>query len=93
VNKITAILEVDADGTLHLPLPAEFRHGKVEVTATLRLANRTSPTIPRAEPDQIARRKTALRELRNLGGLNDVVPDPMEWQREMRHERPLPGRD
>jgi len=28
MNTITAILEPDADGTLHLPLPPELRHGK-----------------------------------------------------------------
>jgi len=47
MNTITAILEADADGTLHLPLPAELRHGKIEVTATLKAATETSSTIPR----------------------------------------------
>ncbi len=36
VSTVTAILEPEADGTLHLPVPEAFRHGKVEVTATLR---------------------------------------------------------
>lgn len=35
MSTITAILEPDADGTLHLPLPPELRHGKVKVEATL----------------------------------------------------------
>ena len=35
MGTITVILEADVDGTLHLPLPAEFREGKVRVTATL----------------------------------------------------------
>ena len=35
MSTITAILEADADGSLHLPLPEELRHGKVRVTATL----------------------------------------------------------
>ena len=30
MSTITAILEPDADGTLHLPLPEELRHGKVK---------------------------------------------------------------
>jgi hypothetical protein len=93
MNTITAILEADADGTLHLPLPAELRHGKIEVTATLKAANGTSSTVPRATPEMVARRKSALRELRGLGGLRNVIPDPVAWQREMRQDRPLPGRD
>ena len=36
MSTITAILEAHADGTLHLPLPAELRHGKIEVTAAPR---------------------------------------------------------
>ena len=42
MSTITAILEAHADGTLHLPLPAELRHGKIEVTATLKPANGAS---------------------------------------------------
>jgi hypothetical protein len=36
VSTITVILEAASDGTLHLPVPEELRHGKVEVIATLR---------------------------------------------------------
>jgi hypothetical protein len=36
VSAITVILEAAPDGTLHLPVPDELRHGKVEVVATLR---------------------------------------------------------
>ncbi len=35
MNTITAILEADADGTLHLPVPAEFQSGKIQIIATL----------------------------------------------------------
>ncbi len=93
MSTITAILEADADGTLHLPVPAELRHGKIQVTATLKAADGTSSIAPKATPEMVARRKVALRELRGLGGLRDVIPDPMAWQREMRRDRPLPGRD
>ena len=34
MSTITAILEPDADGTLHRPLPEELRRGKVRVEAT-----------------------------------------------------------
>jgi len=93
MSTITAILEADADGTLHLPLPTELRHGKVEVTATLKAVNGTSATALRATPEMVARRKAALQELRRLGGLREVIPDPIAWQREQRQDRPLPGRD
>jgi len=35
MSTITAVLDADPDGTLHLPLPAELRSSKVKVTATL----------------------------------------------------------
>ena len=35
VSTITAILEPDVDGTLHLPLPADMRSSRVKVVATL----------------------------------------------------------
>lgn len=92
MSTITAILEANADGTLHLPLPKDLRHGKIEVTATLKTANGTV-TMPRATPEMVARRKDALRKLRELGGLRDVIPDPVAWQREIRTDRPLPGRE
>ena len=35
MSTITAVLDADPDGTLHLPLPAELRLSKVRVTAML----------------------------------------------------------
>jgi hypothetical protein len=101
MNRITAILEAHPDGTVHLPVPAELRRGKVEVTATLRAApdaDSGDPSIlpsslPRATPEMLQRRKEAFAALRAMGGLNDVISDPAAWQREMRQDRPLPGRD
>ena len=90
MSTITVILEAHADGTLHLPLSAELRHGKIEVTATLRAANGNAP---RATPEMVVRRKAAFQKLRELGGLRDVIPDPVGWQRQIRQDRPLPGRD
>ena len=90
MNTITAILEADADGTLHLPVPQNLRRGKVKVVATLQ----AEPEA--AAPDGDASTGTpleALKELRKLGGLRHVIPDSVAWQREQRKERPLPGRD
>lgn len=35
MSTIFAIFEPDLDGTLHLPLPEELRHGKVKVVAKI----------------------------------------------------------
>ena len=35
----TAILEPAADGTLHLPVPAEWRHGSIKVKAEMEPVN------------------------------------------------------
>jgi hypothetical protein len=35
VSKITAILEPQADGNLHLPVPEEMRHQRIKITAVL----------------------------------------------------------
>ena len=39
MSTITAILEPDADGSVHLPLPPELRRSAVKVTATLEAAS------------------------------------------------------
>ena len=94
MSTVTAILEPDADGTVHLPVPEELRHGKLHVVATLEAISDTSkPTatakrqIPQATPEMIARRMAALEALRAAGGLRDIIPDPAAWQREIREDR------
>jgi hypothetical protein len=90
MSTVTAILEAHPDGTIHLPLPVELRHGKVEVVATLKAVQETSPNGLRASPEMLDQRKEALRKLREAGGLRDVISDPASWQREERKDRPLP---
>jgi len=85
MSKISAILEADEDGTLHLPLPPELRNTRVRVTATLEAAPETVGPEQRTPLE-------ALKELRKLGTFKDVA-DPVAWQREQRRDRPLPGRD
>jgi hypothetical protein len=43
MSTINAILQPDPDGTLHLPLPPELRHGLVQVTATVEPAAGAAP--------------------------------------------------
>ena len=89
MSTITAIIEPDADGTLHLPLPEELRHGRVKVEARLEAV----PRVPSDTTSPAGTPLEAFQELRRLGGLRRVIPDPVAWQREQRTERPLPGRD
>lgn len=89
MSTITAILEPHADGSLHLPLPVELQHRKVRIEAKLEAADEANL----ATPNMLHQRREALAALRALGGLRDVIPDPMAWQRELREDRPLPGRD
>ena len=35
MSTVTAILEADTDGSVHLPVPEEMRHGKIKVVALL----------------------------------------------------------
>ena len=57
-------------------------------------SSENDPTLahlpPQATQEMLARRKQALEELRVLGGLSDVISDPLAWQREIRVERALP---
>lgn len=83
MSTITAILEADADGTLHLPLPAGLRRGKIKVEATIRPAAESEVRSTREEA------QAALRRLRDLGTFKDIR-DPVAWQREMREDVNLP---
>lgn len=35
MSTVTAVLEADTDGSLHLPVPEELRRGKIKVVAML----------------------------------------------------------
>lgn len=87
---ITAILDPQSDGTLHLPLPAELSGGRVKVTATLAAADAPGETGG-ATPAMLRRRLEALEQLRVLNPFRELT-DPVAWQREIRQDRPLPGR-
>ena len=86
MGTIRAILGADADGTLYLPLPAELRKAKLKVTATLQAV--WDPVERPTQEDALA----ALRRLRELGTFKKIA-GPVAWQREIRQDRPLPGRD
>ena len=90
MSTITAILEPDADGTLHLPLPAELRRGMVKVEAKLEAAPAETSGTSAEE-----RRQSVLGIMERIRARNPFqnVRDPAAWQREMRADVELPGRE
>lgn len=86
MSTITAILDADVDGTLHLPLPAKLRRARLKVTATI------EPAPENTERPSQAAAMAALRELQARGTFMQVA-DPVAWQREIRQDRPLPARN
>lgn len=87
MSTITAILEPHADGTLHLPLPAELRHSKVRVQATL---DAVAPSVVTEEQ----RKRDLLEIMARIRTRNPFrgISDPVAWQREAREDVALPGR-
>ena len=97
MSTITAILTADEDGSLHHPLPSEFQHRRVKITATIEAADELAEAppqhvVPAATPEMIARREKAFEALRKRNPFRDIE-DPVAWQREIRKDRPLPGRE
>lgn len=97
MNTLETDIEIAADGSLKLlsPLPDWLKPGRAHVVLTVTGASGTKPKrqIPKATPEMIARRMEALEKVRALGGLLEAIPDPMAWQKEMREDVKLPGRD
>ncbi len=87
-------IEIAADGSVKLlsPLPAWLKPGRMHAVMLLK-ATHGKRQPPTATPEMIAKRKKAYEELRALGGLSDVIPDPVVWQRELRQDRVMPGRE
>jgi hypothetical protein len=91
MSTITAILEPDPDGTIHLPLPVELRGSKIKVTATLEPSLPDSPSMAADWPSRRDAALTILQRIRERGGIQSI-PDPAAWQKEMRQDHDLPGR-
>lgn len=78
---------VTGDHKLHLDIdvPMEVPVGDVELIVT----------IAPAAADRAARERgvDALRQVAARGNLAREIPNPSAWQRDVRDDRPLPGRD
>lgn len=71
-------------------LPLEKQSEVLDFIAFLQ--QRTQLVIPSsAKPEKTGRIKSALQKLAELKLFKDIV-DPVEWQRQIRKDRPLPGR-
>lgn len=89
-------VEVGADGSMKLlsPLPEWLKPGRMHVL--LSVAGDAIPLqkrqIPTATPEMLAERAAALEEARKLNPYRDIT-DPVAWQREIREDVILPGRE
>ena len=86
MTTLTAQAEITADHrlTMNVPVSADLPVGLVEVTVALAKPN----------PRLVSNNRNAVAILREIAARGDVhVPDPVAWQREVRADRPLPGRD
>lgn len=85
MNSLETDVEVGVDGSLRLlsPLPEWLKPGRAHVVLTVREegAVKGKRVIPNATAEMLAKRVAALEGLRASGGLGDVIPDPMAWQR------------
>ncbi len=88
MSTISAILEPDADGTLHLPLPVELRGGKVRVEAKVEAVE----TSMLGEEQRKRELSQIMTRIRARNPFKDIA-DPMAWQREMREDVVLPSRE
>jgi hypothetical protein len=88
-------VEIGADGSVRLlsPLPAWLKPGRAHVSMTVEsMGAKPKRQKLTATPEMIARRVTALEKIRKINPYREIA-DPVEWQREMREDRSLPGRD
>lgn len=89
-------IEVSADGSLKLlsPLPEWLKPGRVHVM--LSVTDDASPkpkrVIPTATPEMLAKRAAAFEAVRKLNPYREIT-DPVAWQREIREDVILPGRE
>jgi len=88
-------IEIGADGSVKLlsPLPAWLKPGRAHVLMAVEsVEEKPKRQKLTATPETIARRVKALEEIRKLNPYREIS-DPVEWQREMREDRPMPERD
>lgn len=80
-NTLETDIEIAADGSMRLlsPLPDWLKPGRSHVLLTVADATEGKPKrqIPRATPEMVAKRSAAFAQLRAMGALKEVIPDPV----------------
>ena len=86
MTTLTAQAEITPDHRLMIDVPvsADLPAGRIEVTVAL---VKPAPKLVSNNRDAVK----YLEEIAARGGID--IPDPVAWQREVREDRPLPGRD
>jgi len=97
MNTLETDIEIAADGSLKLlsPLPAWLKPGRAHVVLTVTdevAGSNPKRSISVATPEMIAARLAALEEVRKLNPYREIT-DPVAWQREIREDVVLPGRE
>lgn len=97
MNTLETDVEVAADGSLKLlsPLPAWLKPGRTHmllVVPGVAAQEKPKRQIPKATPEMIAQRAAAFEKLRELNPYRDIT-DTVAWQREIREDVVLPGRE
>jgi hypothetical protein len=88
-------IEIGADGSIKLlsPLPAWLKPGRAHVLMSVESVDEKPKRRKlSATPEMIARRATALEKVRQHNPYREIE-EPVGWQRDIRQDRPLPGRD
>lgn len=83
MSTITAILQPETDGTIHLPVPKKLRQAKFKVVATVQ----RKLSAEEAERAEKKRQREILRLLKQLQASNPFKGiDAAEYQREIRED-------
>jgi hypothetical protein len=97
MNTLETDANIAADGTIQLlsPLPPWLKPGRRLVILAIpeAVARVVSRPVPKVSPESLAVRQEALDRLKAEGGLSSVITDVSAWQRDMRQDTVLPGRE
>jgi len=96
MNTLETDVEVAADGSIRLlsPMPEWLKPGRTHLLLVATEGSGSKPTkqVPTATPEMIEQRLAAFEKLRQMNPYRDLA-NPVEWQREIRHDVVIPGRE
>lgn len=95
MNTLETDVEVAADGSIRLlsPLPDWLKPGRAHLLLVATEGDATPrKQVPGVTPEMIEQRLAAFEKLREMNPYRDLA-DPAAWQREIREDVVLPGRE